>query len=279
MKTNRFLWRATLVATLSACVIPVASPAHAQKGGTLTGQFVLDGDVPAAEDVENVKEPICAKKVPTDELVVNPENKGIANVFVFIPYLKKPTVPAELAKSKDKEVVLDQKNCQFLPHAQVMRTDQVLLVKSMDNCGHNTHPHPIRNNQDNFIVPANERTGLPWKVKVAENNPTQVKCDIHPWMTAYVLILDHPYAAVSDKDGKFTIENLPTGDLEFRYWQERVGYIIQVEKIVDGKPKMENTVKLSIAAGKTTDVGVFKIPVARFAKTDGTANKPADKAK
>ncbi len=277
MKTTRFLWRATLVATLSACLIPVASPARAQTGGRLTGQFVLDGDVPTAEEIENVKEQICAKLVPTDELVVNKENKGIANVFVFIPAAKKPPVPAELAKSKDKEVVLDQKGCRFLPHAQVMRTDQVLLVKSMDNCGHNTHPYPIKNNPENFTVPANERAGIPWKVKIPENNPTQVKCDIHPWMTTYVLVLDHPYAAVSDKDGKFTIENLPAGDFEFRYWHERVGYVIQVEKIVDGKPKMENTVKLSIAAGKTTDVGVFKIPVARFAKTDGTSTKPGDK--
>lgn len=267
MKTNHFLWRATLVATLSACIIPVASPAQAQKSGSLSGQFVLEGDIPAADEIENVKEPVCSKQVPTDELVINKENKGIANVFVFIPAVKKPTVPPELAKSKDKEVVLDQKNCQFLPHAQVMRTDQVLLVKSMDNCNHNTRPNPIKNNPENFTVPANERKGLPWKVKVAETNPTQVKCDIHPWMSAYVLVLDHPYAAVSDKDGKFTIENLPAGDLEFRYWHERVGYVIQVEKVVDGMKKIENTVKLKISASKTTDVGTIKIPVARFAKT------------
>lgn len=87
-------------------------------------------------------------------------------------------------------------------------------------------------------------------------------------MTAYVLVLDHPYAAVTDKDGKFKIENLPAGELEFRYWHERVGYVTKIEKIVDGKPKIENTVKLAIAAGKTTDVGTIKIPVARFAKTN-----------
>ncbi len=266
MKTNRFLWRTTLVATLSACIIPVASPAQAQKSGSLTGQFILEGDVPAVDEVENVKEPICAKRVPTDELVINKDNKGIANIFVFIPALKKPTVHPDLAKSKVKAVVLDQKNCQFLPHAQVMRTDQVLLVKSMDNCNHNTRPNPIKNNPDNFAVPANERTGLPWKVKVAENNPTQVKCDIHPWMTAYVLVLDHPYAAVTDKDGKFKIENLPAGELEFRYWHERAGYLIKVEKVVDGKPKFENTVKIAIEADKTTDLGIIKMKAEKFAK-------------
>ena len=266
MTMNRFLRRATLVATLSVCLIPAASPAYAQKWGSLSGQFILDGDVPAIDEVENTKEPICSAKVPTDELVINKENKGIANIFVFIPALKKPTVHPSLEKSKEKEIVLDQKNCQFLPHAQVMRTDQILLVKSMDNCGHNTHPSPIKNNGDNFTVPANERKGLPWKVKVPEQNPTLVKCDIHGWMSNYILILDHPYAVVTDKDGKFKIENLPAGELEFRYWHERVGYLIKTEKVVEGKVKIENTVKITIEADKTKDLGTIKVPVAKFAK-------------
>lgn len=253
MKTNRFLWRATLVATLSACIIPVASPAQAQKWGNLSGQFVLDGDVPAIDEVDNNKEAVCSKKVPTDELVINKDTKAIANIFVFIPAIRKPTVHPALAKSKDSEVVLDQKNCQFLPHAQVMRTDQTLMVKSMDNCNHNTRPNPIKNNPVNFTVPANEQKGLPWKVKVAESLPTQVKCDIHPWMSSYVLVLDHPYAAVTDKDGKFKIENLPAGELEFRYWHERPGYV-------------EKSVKITIEDGKTKDLGTIKVPAAKLAK-------------
>jgi hypothetical protein len=253
MKSNRTLWRAVLVVTVSACLIPAASPAYAQKWGSLSGQFILEGDVPPVDEADNMKEPVCSKKVPTDELVINKDNKGIANIFVYIPALKKPPIHPSLEKSKDKEIVLDQKDCRFLPHAQVMRTDQILLVKSMDNCGHNTHPLPIRNAGDNFTVPANERKGLPWKVKVPETNPTLVKCDIHPWMSNYILILDHPYAAVTDKDGKFKIENLPAGELEFRYWHERPGYV-------------EKTVKITIDADKTKDLGTIKVPVAKFAK-------------
>ena len=253
MKTNRFFWRATLVATLSACLIPAASPAYAQKWGSLSGQFVLDGEVPANDEADNEKEPVCSKKVPKDELVVNKDNNGIANVFVFIPALKKPAVHPSLAASKEKNVILNQMNCRFLPHAQVMRIDQVLLVKSMDNCNHNTRPNPIKNNPDNFTVPPKEEKGLPWKVKVAEKLPTQVKCDIHPWMSSYVLVLDHPYAVVTDKDGKFKIENLPAGELEFCYWHERPGYV-------------EKTVKITIDADKTKDLGAIKVPVAKFAK-------------
>lgn len=253
LKTNHFLWRATLVATLSACILPVASPIQAQKWGNLSGKFVLDGDVPAPDEIVNMKEPICTAKVLTDELVVNKENKGIANLFVFIPAAKKPAVHPSLAKSKDKEAVLDQKNCQFLPHAQVMRTDQILMVKSMDNCNHNTRPNPIKNNPVNFTVPPNSREGLPWKVNVAENLPTQIKCDIHPWMSAYCLVLDHPYGVATDKDGKFKIENLPAGELEFRYWHERAGYV-------------EKSVKITIEDGKTKDLGTIKVPAAKLAK-------------
>ena len=221
--------------------------------GNLSGQFILDGDIPAADEVENIKEPICSAKVLTDELVVNKDNKGIVNVFVYIPALKKPKVHPDLAKSTEKGVVLDQKDCRFMPHGQVMRTDQILMVKSMDNCLHSTRPSPIKNNPVNFTVPANSREGLPWKVTVAENLPTQIKCDIHPWMSSYCLVLDHPYGVVTDKDGKFKIEKLPAGELEFRYWHERPGYV-------------EKSVKITIEAGKTKDLGTIKVPVAKFAK-------------
>jgi len=242
-----------LAVTLSAALIPTASPAYAQKWGNLSGQFVLEGEIPAVDEVENVKESVCSKKVPTDELVINKENKGIANIFVFIPAIRKPAVHPSLAKSKGSEVVLDQKNCQFQPHAQVMRTDQTLMVKSMDNCNHNTRPNPIKNNPVNFTVPANEQKGLPWKVKVAETLPTQIKCDIHPWMSAYCLVIDHPYAVVTDKDGKFKIDNLPAGELEFRYWHERPGYV-------------EKSVKITIEDGKTKELGVIKVKAEKLAK-------------
>lgn len=252
MRFRRALRRATLVVPFLTLALPLASPAQAQ-WGDLTGQFIFDGAVPAPDEADNTKEPTCAKKVPTDELIVNKDNKGIANIFVFIPAKEKPKVHPDLAKSKEKDVVLDQKNCQFLPHAQVIRTDQTLQVKSMDNFLHNTRPNPLKNDPVNFAVPANAREGLSWKVKVAETNPTQIKCDIHAWMSAYVLVLDHPYAVVSDKDGKFKIEKLPVGELEFRYWHERPGYV-------------EKAVKIKIESGKTKDLGQIKVPAAKFAK-------------
>jgi hypothetical protein len=252
MKNYCFASRVTLATCLLTGVLGVTSAAQAQ-WGDLRGQFIFDGDVPAPDEADSTKEAICAKTALTDELVVDKSSKGIANIFVFIPAKEKPKVHPDLAKSKEKDVVLDQKLCRFIPHAQVMRTDQILQVRSMDNCLHNTRPNPLKNDPVNFAVPANAREGLTWKVKVAETNPTQVKCDIHSWMSAYVLVLDHPYAVVSDKDGKFEIKNLPAGELEFRYWHERPGYV-------------EKAVKIKIENGKTKDLGSIKVPAAKFAK-------------
>jgi hypothetical protein len=252
MRFRHALRRAALVIPFLTLALPLTSTAQAQ-WGDLTGQFIFDGDVPAPDEADSTKEAICAKTALTDELVVDKTSKGIANIFVFIPAKEKPKVHPDLAASKDKTVVLDQKLCRFTPHAQVMRTDQILDVKSMDNCLHNTRPNPLKNDPVNFAVPANAREGLTWKVKVAETNPTQIKCDIHSWMSAYVLVLDHPYAVVSDKDGKFKIEKLPVGELEFRYWHERPGYV-------------EKAVKIKIESGKTKDLGQIKVPAAKFAK-------------
>lgn len=252
MKFHPVLRRATFVATFVACGLPLTSTAHAQ-WGDLKGQFIFDGEIPAPDEADSTKEAICAPKALTDDLVVNKDSKGIANIFVFIPAKEKPKVHPDLKTPKETSVVLDQKLCRFIPHAQVMRTGQILDVKSMDNCLHNTRPNPLKNDPTNFAVPANAREGLTWKVSVAETNPTQVKCDIHTWMSAYVLILDHPYAVVSDKDGKFEIKNLPAGELEFRYWHERPGYV-------------EKAVKIKIESGKTKDLGTIKVKGEKFAK-------------
>jgi hypothetical protein len=109
----------------------------------------------------------------------------------------------------------------------IVRKGQSVEVISGDAVAHNTHTYPIKNNAVNVVISPNKGKGMGEKVPctVAERLPIQVKCDYHPWMIAYWMILDHPYAAITDKDGKFTIENLPAGDHELVIWHEKVGYI------------------------------------------------------
>jgi len=228
--------------------------------GTIVGQFVLEGDIPqlkplvAAGDVGVNNSEVCAAaNIPDDSLVVDPKSKGIANIFVYLPKAEK--VHPNLKESTKKEIDFDQKGCRFIPHALFVRTDQVVLVKSSDNCAHNTHSVTRKNQEQNSSLPANDRTGIPFKNKLPEKLPIKIECNIHPWMKAHWLVLDHPYGAVSDATGKFTITDLPAGDLELIVWQERTGYV-------------DRKFKVTVTGGKTTDLGTISIPVAKFTENN-----------
>ncbi len=231
-------------------------PATDGEYGSITGRFLLDGDIPKLPPLvekgnTKVNDPaICAAAdVPDDSLVVDSKTKGIANVFVYLPKAEK--VHPHLQESQKKEIVFDQQGCRFTPHALVVRTDQVVRVKSGDNCTHNTKTNPIRNQPVNFALQANDRTGVEVKNKAPERYPIEVQCNVHNWMTARWLVLDHPYGTVTDEQGKFTIADLPAGEHELIIWHERVGSI-------------EKKFKVTVVAGKTTDVGTIPVPAGRF---------------
>ena len=222
-----------LFGVFALCSAFCCSSAEAQ-WGTLKGQILFEGEIPKQNldpryrkgDVTVRDAAVCtAQDIPNEELVVDPQTKGIANVAIYIQ--KKPAkVHPTLEKSAVKVVDFDQKGCRFLPHMMLVRTDQQVRVLSGDNVGHNTHTNPIKNDPENFVVTANDRVGTLVKPMASvEKLPTKVTCDIHSWMSAYWIILDHPYAAVTDEKGAFEIPNLPVGSHEFIIWQESAGYL------------------------------------------------------
>lgn len=195
--------------------------------GNLLGTVTFDGTPPAlaplvaAGDTSAKDATVCAAAaVPDESLVVNPANKGLANVVVFLE--KRPgNIKPELAKPPTTPVMFDQKGCRFLPHVLAVQVGQPLLVVSDDGIPHNTHTNPKRNDSFNKVISANERNGVPCDYKKPESAPLAVVCDYHPWMKAYHFPVDHPYVAVTDADGKFRIEGLPAGKHNFNVWHER----------------------------------------------------------
>ncbi|RPI83524.1 MAG: hypothetical protein EHM42_08340 [Planctomycetaceae bacterium] len=160
--------------------------------------------------------------MPDESLVVNSKTKGIANVFVF---LAKAPAGYKAGKPENAEVVFDQKGCQFLPHGLCVQVGQMVRVLSDDAVPHNTHTFPLRNAGFNQTISPNDRKGVELKYSKAEKLPIEVKCDFHTWMKAYHLILDHPFMAVTDADGRFEIKGLPAGKHEFIVWHEKKGYL------------------------------------------------------
>jgi len=240
----------------AACVqIPALSLAQT---GSIEGQIIFDGAAPvlppkvAKGDPTAKDKEVCAvNEVPDESLVVDPTTKGIANVVV---YLKKAPagMPAALKVAKVKEAEFDQKGCRFFPHILAVRTDQTVKCLSNDAVAHNVNITPLINDSKNFIVPPNDKAGVDVKMPKAEGLPVNVKCDIHSWMQALWVVTDHPYVAVTDKEGKFKIEDLPVGEHSFTVWEEKSGYL-------------ERAYKVNVKAGLQT-LPSLKVPAAKFEK-------------
>lgn len=230
--------------------------AAAEEGyGSITGQFVFDGEIPVLKPLETKgkDDPTCpADNVPDDSLVVDKDSKGIENILIYLRSKAKSVHPS-LKESKVKQLDFDQKGCRFFPHAMVVRTDQEVLVKSSDPISHNTHTNPTTNSAENFFVQANDQKGRAVSFKAPERVPTLVNCDVHGWMKAYWIVVDHPYAAVTDKDGKFRIDLVPAGEHEFRVWHERPGYL---------EAGVKTGFKAKVPSNGTFDLGVIKVPAA-----------------
>jgi hypothetical protein len=253
------------VAVVPVAVAPIVEAAFGAAAETakLTGVIQFDGNPPALDPVvkkgdANTPNPeVCAvADVPNESLVVNKDNKGIANVFV---YLAKVPEGVKAPKPGDAPIVFDQKGCQFLPHCLIAPVGSKVLVKNGDPVPHNTHTHPFRNDGFNQSIQANDRAGVALKYAKGEKLPLEVVCDVHRFMKGYHLVLDHPYSAVTDADGKFEIPNLPAGRHEFVVWQEKAGYLNR---------KYEVTVK----AGETKEVKL-SFGAAKFAGFDGPRSK------
>jgi len=200
-----------------------AAPAAEGGFGNLKGRVVLQGTAQKPEPLTalaETKEPVCAKAgIPNDKLIIG-EGNGVANVFIFLPKapagVAVPPVPGDV-------VTFDQKNCRFFPHALVIRADETLKILNSDNVTHNTHIFATRSDPFNQGIPPHNSTGLDYKYQKSEPKPVEVKCDIHTWMRAYQLPVDHPWAAVTGPNGEFEIKNVPAGSQKFQVWHEAAG--------------------------------------------------------
>ncbi len=198
---------------------------------TITGRVVFPKDQAIPQRVAlnvNQDKAACLAKGPIldESMIVNPKNRGIQNVVVFLRPLdpeEKDFKPAQIhpddAKRKPAEVVIDQPCCMFVKRVTVARPGDTIVVKNPATIPHNFFWVSEKNGNHNPNLPAGKDWTMPQKLEL-ERAPIQYKCSIHPWMTGYVRMFDHPYYAVTDADGNFEIKNAPAGQFRIVFWHE-----------------------------------------------------------
>jgi hypothetical protein len=233
-----------------------ANLASAAEWGSIKGRFVLDGAPPKPQPLVVTKDQFCIDKMPLNETILVGEKGELANavVYVRVPRGKKLEVHPDYAPQLSEPVTLDNNGCQFVPHIRFVRKGQTLLIKNSDPVGHNTNLGVFAFNQ---TIPIDGQAQT--KIQQEQSLPMPVVCNIHPFMKSYILAQNHPYMAASAEDGTFEIKNIPAGKQEFQFWHESAGYLKNL-KIGSGKSNRQGRVQLTIAAGKTLDLGDIKVP-------------------
>ena len=187
--------------------------------GSITGTITFEGKAPKMKPLRLDADPICVANneiAPKKEWLILDENKGVKNVLVFV------TEGLNIDYSQPEEpVVIDQKGCIYSPHVLGIMAGQQLDILNNDGTLHNIHALPKVNKEFNKAQPRSKKK-LSVKFEKPEA-PFKVKCDVHPWMGAYIGVFDHPCFAVSGDDGTYIISDLKPGEYVIEAWHEKLG--------------------------------------------------------
>src|SRR3989338_1336647 len=211
--------RTGLMSLTTGIVLAVSTYAFA--AGNISGVITYNGEVPNFREIKMDADPICLSKhteaVFPQTLRLGPE-KTMADVFVHItkglPQGVKYPVPAEPA-------VINQQGCMYDPHVLGVMVGQTVKILNPDGTLHNVHALSKINPEFNLAMPKFRAETT--TVFTKEEFMFPLKCDVHPWMVAWISVLSHPYFATTTIDGKFEISNLPAGTYEIEAWQEKLG--------------------------------------------------------
>ena len=219
---------------------PAATPAGLKvdtaTAGDVKGTVTIDGMAPKNVAIRMNADPVCLKAAQGPQLqetyAVGDDGKSLANVFVYVKdglgnYVF--DTPTEAAK-------IDQKECRYRPHVLGVRVGQPVQIVNSDPTLHNIHATPKANPEFNNGQPIQGMTMT--HTFAAPEVMVPFKCDVHGWMNAYAGVVNHPYFAVTDKDGKFELKSLPAGTYTIEAWHEKLG--TQEQKVTLGEKESKD---------------------------------------
>ena len=214
-ETGSRLWLAAgLIAVL-------ALPGSAFAASSITGTITFTGKAPTLKPLAMDADPACAKKhsapVPSEMLLLGNGNT-MGNIMVWV---SKGLPAGKTYPAPKTPVTLDQKGCKYEPHVMGIMVGQPYRILNSDGILHNVHTLPKVNKAFNQAMPAARKEATTQFDR--EEAIFNIKCDVHPWMSAYIGVYTHPFFSVTAADGKFTISGLDPGTYEITAWHERLG--------------------------------------------------------
>jgi Carboxypeptidase regulatory-like domain len=215
---------------------PPALPARPDARGEIKGKITYDGTLPKYRPLDMVNEPTCAQHYTTPVLpenVVSGPNKSLQNVVVYIS----EGAPEE--RGSTQPAMLKQRGCRYVPHVLAMETNQEVWVQNDDSVAHTVHPMARINKELNRSQPPGTP---PLVIRYDKAEIIRVKCELHPWMHGFFVVLKNSHYSVSDESGGFSLPDLPPGKYTVTAWHEQFGEQSQVVSIGGGEAKALNFV-------------------------------------
>jgi plastocyanin len=203
-------------------------------GATIHGTVKVEGKLSKLPALQITKAKEVCRNVPNETLVVG-SGQGIRYAVVTLEGITKG-----VAVEKEAVHELDNLGCRFVPHVLAASVGQFVVFKNSDPILHTAHAL-FTNSQPQFNV------GLyPGKVSrkpLVTPGVVKIVCEVHPWMSAYLVVANHPYYSVTDVYGEYLINDVPAGNYRLKVWQELLG---TTEKTVEVKPGSSNKIDFAL---------------------------------
>ena len=229
---------APFVALLAPALVPVSAAAYqavqVTDGGGIKGKVVYQGEIGTKKVVPTKDREVCGEIRDEPLIVVGPD-KGVQDAVVYLKDVQK----GKALQKPTRNPQIDNVKCRFEPHVQAVPVGSIVIVNS-DPVLHNTHAFLGKQTVFNQALPLK---GMRIEKPIKRPGMMRVECDSHGWMLAWVYAAEHPYHAVTRKDGTFTIPDVPPGSYTLVAWQEYTGET-EVPVTVKPREQTQQTIEL-----------------------------------